>query len=83
MLCSAFMARVTLIRGDGIGPEIMEAAVIVLEATGAKLDWVNCGLCVDERGAQEAIAGVRRGGPPDFAAFVEASDNTLVIPTRD
>jgi isocitrate dehydrogenase (NAD+) len=33
------MARVTLIRGDGIGPEIMEAAIVVLEATGAKLEW--------------------------------------------
>ncbi len=33
------MARVTLIRGDGIGPEIMEAAVCVLEATGAQLEW--------------------------------------------
>jgi tRNA 2-thiouridine synthesizing protein D len=52
-------------------------------AAGAKLDWVNCGLCVDERGAGQSIEGVRRGGPPDFVAFIEASDNTLVIPTRD
>jgi isocitrate dehydrogenase (NAD+) len=39
MLCCCAMARVTLIRGDGIGPEIMEAAIVVLEATGAKLEW--------------------------------------------
>jgi tRNA 2-thiouridine synthesizing protein D len=52
-------------------------------ATGARLDWVNCGLCVDERGAEESIEGPRRGGPPDFLRFVETSDNTLVIPTRD
>jgi tRNA 2-thiouridine synthesizing protein D len=51
-------------------------------AKGVKLDWVNCGLCVDERGAGEAIEGIRRGSPVDFWKFVEASTNTLVIPTR-
>lgn len=49
---------------------------------GAKLDWVNCGLCVDERGAGAAIDGVRRGTPADFWAMAEASDNTLVIATK-
>lgn len=52
------------------------------EEKGVKLDWVNCGLCVDERGADNWIAGPRRGGPPDFAAMVKASDQTLVIPTK-
>ena len=51
-------------------------------AKGAKVDWVNCGLCVDERGAGEAIDGVRRGGPADFWKFAESSDNTLVIGTK-
>jgi isocitrate dehydrogenase (NAD+) len=32
-------ARVTLIRGDGIGPEITQAAVAVLDAAGAKIVW--------------------------------------------
>ena len=49
---------------------------------GARLEWVNCGLCVDERGAVNWIEGVRRGGPPDFLKMVEGSSNTLVIPTR-
>ena len=49
---------------------------------GGGVDWVDCGLCVDERGAHDAIEGVRRGSPADFWAFVRASDNTLVIPTR-
>jgi tRNA 2-thiouridine synthesizing protein D len=49
---------------------------------GVKLDWVNCGLCVDERGASSWIEGVRRGGPPDFLKMAEASVNTLVIPTK-
>jgi tRNA 2-thiouridine synthesizing protein D len=59
------------------------AALIKAAAVhGAKLDWINCGLCVDERGVQEATEGVRRGSPADFWKAAEASDNTLVIPTR-
>jgi tRNA 2-thiouridine synthesizing protein D len=48
----------------------------------AKLDWVNCGLCVDERGAGDWIEGPRRGGPKDFLDASSASDTTLVIPTK-
>lgn len=49
---------------------------------GVTLDWVNCGLCVDERGAAQAIEGVRRGSPADFWKMAQASTATLVIPTR-
>jgi len=49
---------------------------------GAKLDWVNCGLCVDERGAGDWIEGPRRGGPKDFLDANAAGDATLVIPTK-
>jgi len=52
------------------------------KSRGGSIDWVNCGLCVDERGAGEAIDGVRRGTPGDFWKMAEASDNTLVIATR-
>ena len=31
--------RVTLIPGDGTGPELMDVAVKVLEATGVEFDW--------------------------------------------
>ena len=49
---------------------------------GSKIDWVQCGLCVDERGATEWVAGPRRGSPADLVKFSESSDNTLVIPTK-
>lgn len=49
---------------------------------GVVLDWVNCGLCVDERGVNEAVSGTRRGSPQDLLKFVENSNGTLVIPTR-
>jgi tRNA 2-thiouridine synthesizing protein D len=50
--------------------------------TGSKIDWINCGLCVDERGVNEAIAGTRRGSPADLWKAADVSDNTLVIGTR-
>lgn len=64
-------------------PKDWVAALLKLaEQKGVKLDWVQCGMCVDERGAAESIAGLRRGSPADFVKFLEQSDNTLVIPTR-
>ena len=33
------MKKVTLIKGDGIGPEITDAVVKIIEASGAKIDW--------------------------------------------
>jgi tRNA 2-thiouridine synthesizing protein D len=58
------------------------SALVALGATDPKLAWVNCGLCVDERGAGDWIDGVKRGGPADFFKMAEASTATLVIPTR-
>src|SRR5581483_11062836 len=42
---------VTLIRGDGTGPELIEAGRRVLEATGVKFDWdiVDAGVDVMEK----------------------------------
>ena len=48
---------------------------------GTRFDWVNCGLCADERGAGEAIEGVRRGSPADLLAMAASSRNTLVVAT--
>ncbi|MEO1252974.1 MAG: DsrE family protein [Pseudomonadota bacterium] len=49
---------------------------------GLVFDWVNCGLCVDERGAVESIEGVRRGSPADFWTMAASADNTLVVGTN-
>jgi tRNA 2-thiouridine synthesizing protein D len=57
------------------------ALLALAEQNGGKVDWVNCGMCVDERGVGEFVAG-RRGSPADFHAFCEASDNVLAIPTK-
>lgn len=58
------------------------ALVTAAKEKGVSLDWVRCGLCEDERGAFEHVAGTRRGGPADFVKQIAASDNVLVIPTK-
>ena len=50
--------------------------------SGTKLDWINCGLCVDERGAGDWIDGARRGGPKDFYDAAASSTSVLVVPTH-
>lgn len=62
--------------------EWIAALIAEAKSNGGNLDWVNCGLCVDERGAGECIDGVRRGTPGDFWKMAEASTSTLVIATR-
>lgn len=49
---------------------------------GVAFNWINCGLCVDERGVNEVIDGCGRGSPADLWKFAASADNTLVIGTR-
>ncbi len=58
------------------------SALLELGSGSPLLTWVNCGLCVDERGASNAVEGVKRGSPADFLKMAGASTNTLVVPTR-
>lgn len=64
-------------------PREWVAALLAKAAeTGSKVDWINCGLCVDERGANEFIEGTRRGAPGDLWKAADTGDNCLVIATR-
>ncbi len=62
------MIRVTLITGDGIGPEIADAARRCIDATGAEIEWdiKEAGLDVMERLGtplpQETIESVKNTG---------------------
>ncbi|GIL05685.1 MAG: hypothetical protein BroJett031_22050 [Betaproteobacteria bacterium] len=60
----------------------IERLQALAERRGARLQWINCGLCVDERGVGESVAGVKRGSPADFWGMAQAADNTLVIATK-
>lgn len=62
--------------------EWVAALIKTAEANGGKLDWINCGLCVDERGVAESVPGTRRGSPADLLKAAESSDCTLVIGTK-
>jgi tRNA 2-thiouridine synthesizing protein D len=63
-------------------PTTKDWASALFGSADGRLEWINCGLCVDERGAGNWIEGPRRGGPADFTAWVTSSDATLVIPTH-
>ncbi len=49
---------------------------------GGQLNWINCGLCVDERGVGDAIEGCERGTPANLWQCASESTNTLIIGTR-
>jgi isocitrate dehydrogenase (NAD+) len=53
----------TLIPGDGIGPEIVEAVTAVLDALGAPFAWET---------AKGGLAGVEDGGDPLPKATLES-----------
>jgi isocitrate dehydrogenase (NAD+) len=62
-------ARVTLIPGDGIGPEVSSATVRLLEAAGAKIEWI-------EMSATPVVG--RRKGETEMNPLVEAIRQTRV-----
>ena len=47
-----------------------------------RLNWCNCGLCVDERGVENQVEGASRGSPVDAWKFFESSNGILVIGTE-
>jgi isocitrate dehydrogenase len=54
---------VTLLPGDGIGPEVTEAARRIVEASGAPIDWEEC-----EAGAEVFKRGLPSGVPEETIA---------------
>src|SRR5258708_2121512 len=56
---------VTLIAGDGIGPEVADATVRVLDATGIKFDWDRIALNA------ELITRTGQSLPPELLASLE------------
>jgi isocitrate dehydrogenase (NAD+) len=57
----------TLIPGDGIGPEITEAAVAILDALGAPFDWDR---------HQGGMAAIKEGGDPLPASLIASIRHT-------
>jgi isocitrate dehydrogenase (NAD+) len=66
--------KVTLIPGDGIGPEVTGAAVRIIENTGVKIDWetINAG--------SEAFEKYREYIPKELIASIERTGVALKGP---
>ena len=66
--------QVAIVRGDGIGPEVAEAAVQVIEASGAKLRWEEAPI---GRAAKRALGTEL---PPDSLATIRRLGAALKAP---
>ncbi len=75
---------IAVIRGDGIGPEIMDATLRVIESLGLGLEYefVEAGLAAYEKGGEllpqstlDAIANALRGHP--IAEFCSCSEEVI------
>src|SRR2546430_4539072 len=66
--------KITLIPGDGIGPEVTQAAVRILEATGLKFSWETY-----EAGA-EAFEKYKEYIPKDLIDSIERNRVALKGP---
>ena len=68
--------HITLIPGDGIGPEVAKATTRVIAATGVLIDWeeMPAGIAALERGLMDAL-------PPETVASVKKNKVALKGPT--
>ena len=62
---------VTLIPGDGIGPEVVDATRRIVEASGAPITWEEC-----QAGAEVFKRGLPSGVPPET---IESVSKTRVV----
>jgi isocitrate dehydrogenase len=66
---------VTVIAGDGVGPEVTRAAVRIIEAAGAPIDWEEA-----EAGASVFLKGDASGVPTDTRDSIERTRVVLKGP---
>ena len=74
VLSPASVNSVTLMRGDGIGPEIMEATLRMVEATGAPIEWEECAA------GANAVAQFSSPLPEDTLASIRKNRVALKAP---
>jgi tRNA 2-thiouridine synthesizing protein D len=63
-------------------PDWVRALFDVARENKVTLKWVNCGLCVDERGVDAQVPSAERGSPETLWKLAEASDGFLFIGTK-
>jgi tRNA 2-thiouridine synthesizing protein D len=68
---------------DHPNPKEWVAALFeIARERGLTLTWCNCGLCVDERGADPQVEGACRGSPADAWKNCEDAAGALFIGTN-
>lgn len=67
--------RVTVIPGDGIGPEVVSATTRLVEAAGASITWEEA-----EAGASVFVQGIPSGVPAETIASIERTRVVLKGP---
>ena len=67
--------KITVVPGDGIGPEVVSAALKVVEATGVGIEAE-----VHEAGAEAFARGIESGVPPETIASIERTKVLLKGP---
>src|SRR4051812_30582780 len=67
--------KITVLPGDGIGPEVVDAALAIIRATKVPLDFEKC-----EAGARAFQKGIKTGIPDDTVASIERTRVVLKGP---
>ena len=68
---TATKRKITVLPGDGIGPEVVDAALVIVKATGAPVEFEKC-----EAGARAFQKGVVTGIPKET---IESIERTRVV----
>jgi isocitrate dehydrogenase len=72
---TATKRKITVLPGDGIGPEVVEAALAIIKATGAGVEFEKC-----EAGARTFQKGIVTGIPKDTVESIERTHVVLKGP---
>ena len=67
--------KITILSGDGIGPEVVEAALAIIQATGVALEFEKC-----EAGARAFEKGIVTGIPRETIQSIERTGVVLKGP---
>ncbi|MDP9202512.1 MAG: NADP-dependent isocitrate dehydrogenase [Gemmatimonadota bacterium] len=72
---TAAKRKITVLPGDGIGPEVVEAALAIIKATGAAVEFEKC-----EAGARAFQKGIVTGIPKETIESIERTRAVLKGP---
>src|SRR5437764_12784585 len=67
--------KITVLQGDGIGPEVVDSALAIINATGAAVEFEKC-----EAGARAFQKGIVTGIPPETVQSIERTKVVLKGP---